>query len=452
MKWKSDWMEVGMKKVVLFLIGIAGTLILCCVIGAVSGLCPPQGPWPLPPWCEGSTISWPFTSNENPTPASTQITDEIVEEAPEALPPEVGIAQVTQEIISDLSLIQEYFDQGLTGMSAFTPEVNMGMGFSATLKGAHFACLTPVTQHGPSNIPPGFTAPLGASGFIGAPAGACAAGADPQAQFQDADGNAITAEKLVEENVTVIDYETLTGENPDIESLEQILTESIVPGDPALTTPDGWNEKVWEPLKAIQTPMESLMDYQLWNASDEIEDLVTSSMLDRMLEMGLPDMVLNAFQQSDHQGWFASRFAEEGDELAAMYIVAEFNGDLKGTIEETRTFHIPIVGELPEFGVMTGNGTVEFDHPVLGHIVFDVELQWTEWDEIGRVNGGSMSLIDQAGIYAIQFVFQPDGTKEGELYVDGELAGVVTLDVEGTSTYLDIQQDQTFPMDELSGK
>jgi len=130
-----------------------------------------------------------------------------------------------------------------------------------------------------------------------------------------------------------------------------------------------------------------------------------------------------------------------------MYIVAEFSGDLKGTIEETRTFHIPSAGMPPEFGIMTGDGTVEFSHPELGLIRFDVELEWTEWDEMGRVNGGSMSLIDQAGVYEIHITFSPDGTKEGELFVNGEYAGLVTLNVEGTSTYLDIQQGESFPLE-----
>ncbi|OGO18817.1 MAG: hypothetical protein A2Z14_00315 [Chloroflexi bacterium RBG_16_48_8] len=252
---------------------------------------------------------------------------------------------------------------------------------------------------------------------------------------------------MAEEDVAVIDYEILTGENPDVTSVEQILTQSIVPGDPDLTTPEGWNEKVWQPLKDTQAPMESLMDYQLWNSSDEIEDMVSSSVRERMVNMGIPDMVLNAFDQSDHDGWFASRHAEEANELAAMVIVAEFSGDLRGTIEETRTFHIPGAGKPPEFGIMTGDGTVEFEHPELGLIVLDVELEWTEWDDLGKVSGGSMSLIDQAGVYEIHITFQPDGTKEGELFVNGEYAGLVTLDVEGTSTYLDIQQDKSFPLD-----
>jgi hypothetical protein len=443
-----------MKKVVLVLVSVVSIAVVACVVGAVVGLCPPDGPWPLPPWCEGSTISWPFSPKSQTTYAVTEIVDDLEEKSEDTIveepmdePPEIGIATVSAEIVTDLSLIQEYFDNGITGMSGVTPDIHMGMGFSGMIRVVHLACLTPDSQRGSPRIPPSFRGPLGPSGFIGAPAGACAAGADPSVQFQDAEGDAITPEKLAEEDVTVIDYDILTGENPDVVSVEQILTQSIVPGDPDLTTPEGWNEKVWQPLKDVQTPMESLMDYQLWNTSDEIEEMVSDSVRERMVNMGIPDMVLNAFDQSDHHGWFASRYAEEANELSAMYIVAEFSGDLRGTIEETRTFHIPGVGMNPEFGIMTGEGTVEFDHPDLGLIIFDVELEWTEWDDLGRVIGGSTNLIDQAGIYEIHITFKPDGTKEGEIFVNGEYAGLVSLDVDGTSTYLDIQQDESFPLD-----
>jgi hypothetical protein len=442
-----------MKKVALLLVGVVGILVITCIAGAVIGLCPPEGPWPLPPWCEGSKISWPFNPKAQATYAITEIADEIDDattDNPQGdQPTEVGIAAVTAEIVTDLTLIQEYFDTGIMGMAGVTPDIDLGRGFSGTLRVVHLACLIPDAQGGPPSIPPSFRGPMSPSGFMGAPGGACAAGADPKVQFKDKGGDPITPERLADEDITVIDYETLTGENPEVESIQQILTQSIVPGDPALTTPEGWNEKVWEPLKETRSPMESLLDYQLWNTSDEIEEMVSGSVRERMVSMGIPDQVIHAFDQSDHHGWFASRYAEEANELAAMYIVAEFSGDLRGTIEETREFHIPGAGEPPEFGIMTGDGIVEFDHPELGLVIFDVELEWTEWDDLGRVNGGSMSLIDQAGVYEIHITFKPDGTKLGELFVYGEYAGLVTLDVEGTSTYLDIQQDESFPLDQL---
>ncbi len=40
-------------------IGVVGLITVCCLVVAAMwmfSICPPNGPWPLPPWCEGSTI------------------------------------------------------------------------------------------------------------------------------------------------------------------------------------------------------------------------------------------------------------------------------------------------------------------------------------------------------------------------------------------------------------
>ena len=34
--------------------------LLGVIAMAVFDLCPPPGPWPLPPWCPGSQFTWPF--------------------------------------------------------------------------------------------------------------------------------------------------------------------------------------------------------------------------------------------------------------------------------------------------------------------------------------------------------------------------------------------------------
>jgi hypothetical protein len=445
-----------MKKALLSLVSILGIAVVAGIVGVIFGLCPPDGPWPLPPWCEGSTLSWPISPKGMPKFVVTEIVDDIDQDPGDVAvdqplgeePSEVKIAAISVELFTDLSRIQAYFDNSIKELAEVAPEIAIGINPSGSLRVVHHASLIPDAQQDPSNIPPSFRGPLNPSGFMEAPVGACAAGADPRVQFQDAAGDLITAEKLDEEDVTVIDYEILAGENPEIVSLEKILAQSIVPGDPDLATPDGWNEKIWQPLKDTQTSMESLLDYQLWNSADDIEKMVISSIREHMINLGVPERVLNAFDQSNHEGWFASRYAEETNELATMHIVAEFSGDIQGEIEETRTFHIPGSGMLPEFGFMTGKGTVAFDHPELGTIVFDIEIEWTEWDDLGRVNVGTMNLIDQAGVYEILMAFLPDGTKQGELYIQNEYAGLVTLNVEGTSTYLDIKQNKTYSLDQ----
>ena len=52
-------MKKSLRVILISVLAIGG---LC--IAGVAGMffakvCPPQGPWPLPPWCEGSTITIP---------------------------------------------------------------------------------------------------------------------------------------------------------------------------------------------------------------------------------------------------------------------------------------------------------------------------------------------------------------------------------------------------------
>ena len=183
--------------------------------------------------------------------------------------------------------------------------------------------------------------------------------------------------------------------------------------------------------------MDSLIEYQLWNTADEIESLIADSIESRMQAMGIPNVVIEDFKQSERHGWFASRPAEPENELAAMDVVAEFDGAFQGVIEEERTFTLPEPGEMPEFGPMTGAGEISFDHPELGLLTFEVELDWSEWDELGRVSGGDMQMIEPSAGYEIHMTFQPDGTKEGDVYIAGELVGRVEMSVEGTETYME---------------
>jgi len=62
-----------MRTVMFLLAGIICTPILLVVLMAVFNVCPPQGPWPQPPWCEGSLYQLPiFGGSEESTPAPAQ--------------------------------------------------------------------------------------------------------------------------------------------------------------------------------------------------------------------------------------------------------------------------------------------------------------------------------------------------------------------------------------------
>jgi hypothetical protein len=422
-----------MKKALAWLSGFIVIVVVAIIGMAVLNICPPQGPWPQPPWCPGSPFEWPFSQ---PEAVAGEEAPELVEPSQAETEEEV-ITHMAEGVFSGLTRVQTYFDQGLRGMGQFTPELGRGMATISLSGSGHLACLRPLQGSGPYNIPEGFIGPLASDGYIPAPAGACGAGASPVVRFSDQAGQPVTGERLAEEQVQTIDFATLTGSDPEIPSLESLINSALQPGDMRLTTAQGWNEVLWEPLAARQQPMDSLIDYQLWNTADEIEVLVVDSIESRMEGMGIPDIVLESFHQSDRYGWFASRPSAPENELASMDIIAEFDGDFHGTVEEERTFYIPAAGEMPEFGPMTGSGELTFDHPSLGLLTFDIELAWSEWDELGRVNGGEMHMVEQSGGYEIHMTFRPDGTKEGEVYMNGELAGRVEMIVEGNNTYME---------------
>ncbi|MEZ0396746.1 MAG: serine/threonine-protein kinase [Anaerolineales bacterium] len=59
------------RRLFILLAVVLGPILLCilaCLAMWGFGICPPQGPWPQPPWCPGSPYIWPF--NE-PLPLET---------------------------------------------------------------------------------------------------------------------------------------------------------------------------------------------------------------------------------------------------------------------------------------------------------------------------------------------------------------------------------------------
>jgi hypothetical protein len=419
-------------------------LIVGCVVAAVLNLCPPQGPWPLPPWCPDSQFTWPFSRPQATEKGAIQAGGETQSGS---APPETHVARVAVDVISDLSAIQAYYDESVTGMASFQPPSAARMGGMSAVGYAHLAAMRSRQGTGDYGVPDGFLASLDESGYIPAPAGACAAGASPVVRFSNELGEPITGDTLAEEAVSVIDFSTLTGGVEGEPGLEEIMHEAIVPGDTRLATPGGWDEVLWDELASYQAPMDSLMDYHLWTISSDLEAIIAGSVEEQLGTMGVPQVVLDAFERSAKENWFASRPPEDGSSLGSMDIVAEFAGDLTGTIEETRTFHLPEPGGKPEFGIMMGEGVLSFEHPTMGALTFDVELEWTSWDDMGRVNGGEMLMVSQDGGYEIHMVFQPDGTKEGGVYVDGVEVGKVNMDVDGNSTYLHLEDNTNYEVE-----
>jgi hypothetical protein len=419
-----------MKNLLKFLAVLLGVIILAVAAMAVFNICPPQGPWPMPPWCPGSSISWPLSESSQQAAGESAA-------APAEMSENERLARMAIGLMADLATVNTYFNDAASSLGevkALAPT-----GYPGMVQGTAARCAAPSLQ-GPGKIPSGFLDPLPASGYIPAPAGACAVGASPSASFLTAGGNKITPELLQEKAIQVIDFEELTGGDIQGRKLESTLSSLITPGDQSLASSDGWNQKVWSQMEASQTPADSLMDYQLWTVASEIEAAIVENMAARLESQGLPSQVLNAFRNSQIAGWYASPPAEEADRIAAMEIEAEFTGRTEGTIYERRDFSLPNLGEMPVFGPMSGEGSVVYHDPELGDFPFELDISWTSWDQLGRVTAGEITFSDEADGVVIEMTTLEDDSRTADLYRDGQQVGVVRVSPQGEITYQDLTQ------------
>ncbi len=154
--------------------------------------------------------------------------------------------------------------------------------------------------------------------------------------------------------------------------------------------------------------------------------------------------ILDAFDKSDKEGWVGYPPASQKDQISKMEIKADFEGNVEGTVYEERDFSLNLSGD-PEFGPITGNGELFISDPEIGNnIKFEAYLEWTQWDAMGKPTEGLVVLENKDKGYKIEIATKPDGSKDGKFFENGEQAGTVSVDVEGHSTYLNIEtQDNT---------
>ena len=449
-------------KTLLKLIGIV-FLVGMLALGVMAFLefCPPQGPWPQPPWCPGSSISWPFSDSSEvsisgedantTTGDSSQAAEaegmiaEVEEDATFGSEMSEGerLARVAVGLVEDLSTVNTYFnDAGSSfgNIQVYSPKTDLLQVGKSTGKLLAPPRLTTLLPQGSGEIPSGFLDPLPESGYIPAPEGACAVGASPSASFLNQDGERITPELMSDKNIQVIGFDELTGGSIQGRKLEETIRSLIKPGDMDLATPDGWNNKVWSQLAVKQTRAESMMDYYLWSVSDQIEAEVVGEIAATLNSMGLPSQVMNAFQTSQTSGWYANQAPEEADMISAMEIEAVFSGRTEGTIYEKRDFSLPDLGEMPQFGPMTGEGSVVYHDPDFGDYPFDLELDWHKWDQLGRVTAGELVFTDQEHGVVIEMTVNEDNSRVAHVYRDEVEVGVVNVDTNGEVTYQDLTE------------
>jgi hypothetical protein len=172
-----------------------------------------------------------------------------------------------------------------------------------------------------------------------------------------------------------------------------------------------------------------------------------------MVAEGVPQMMIDAYDASDKTGWFSNLQPTGADDLAQMDIIAEMTGTVNGIVHEQRDFSIPGLGQSPEFGPQTGDGTVTWDAPEIGEVDFSVDISLDQFDEQGRAIGGEVTAdaIDYEG-YQVVFTFNPDGSKDGVVLKNGEEVGqlTMTVDQDKFENYIDVKEGTEIKLPEDS--
>ena len=163
----------------------------------------------------------------------------------------------------------------------------------------------------------------------------------------------------------------------------------------------------------------------------------------------MPQIVLDAYDDSASGDWYANSEPTPEDALAQMDIEAELTGSFDGTVHEQRDFSIPGAGKDPIYGVQTGDGIVTWNNPQVGPIDMSVNINLDQFDEQGRTTGGTVvaDAIDYEG-YQIVFTFKPDGSKDGVVLKDGVEVGKLTMTVDHSKfeNYVDIKSGTVMPI------
>ncbi|MCX7912633.1 MAG: hypothetical protein N2506_06720, partial [Dehalococcoidales bacterium] len=233
-------------------------------------------------------------------------------------------------------------------------------------------------------------------------------------------------------DVRILPVELINAPQDDPDSLLSLLRKLMPGRDSRLGTPEGWNTLFWDKVKEFQVPAKSLIDYQTWTLSGDLEKQIVASFRQGMIDGGISPFALNAFDQSNISGWAAANPPTPGDAIALMDIQAVLSGSVEGTVHEWREFRIPRLGSDPVFGVQYGNGTVTMNLPGYGPMDAAVDIRFDQFDELGKAVGGTVTAIplDVDG-YRVVFTYKPDGSKEGQVFdPNGNIVGYLTMAVD----------------------
>lgn len=349
-------------------------------------------------------------------------------------------ASAMADFFYNINAVNNYYSEGLTSMSAF------GGGEDAAVStGIKVSLVSYTFGEAKDNIPPELLEKLPPDGKMAAPPGACPAAAEPYESFITAGGDVVTPELLLDKGVITLPSEMVNAPMNDPNSLYMLMRQMVPLNDMRLANSGGWDTLLWDKLRAMQAPAESLIDYQMWTLSDDLEAQVIAAFRQSLEAQGVPDMVLDAFDQSNSAGWYAQNPPSPSDALAMMDITATLTGSVSGVVHEWREFSIPSLGSDPVFGDQHGDGTVTIDIPEIGAVECTVVILFDQFDEKGRaVNGTVTATPVNSGDYEVIFDYKPDGSKEGRI-IDiktGEIIGYLTMtvDAEKFTNYVSVKE------------
>ena len=343
----------------------------------------------------------------------------------------------------NLNIVHNYYSDGLTAMSSF--QVGDGtITSSIRYNGVMLADYNPADFGDEKNkIPTEMSDKLPPDGAMAAPPGACPAAAEPYEKFMTKDGEVVTPDLFKEKDVVTLPVSMINASQNDPGSLFSIMKKLVPQNDMRLGDASGWNTLLWDKLKALQVPATTLMDYQMWTLSGDLESQLVAKFRQSLIDAGVPQRVIDAFDQSKNSGWYAKTRPSSGDALAKMDIQAKLTGTVNGTVHEWRDITFPALGQDPVFGVQHGDGTVNFDLPKIGQVKCSVDIMFDQFDDLGRAINGTVTAtaVDYQG-FQIVFTYTPDGGKNGVVYQDGKEIGYLTMttDAEKFTNYITVKE------------
>ena len=295
-----------------------------------------------------------------------------------------------------------------------------------------------------STPPDSFFEPISEDGYINVPkGGGCPLGATTYIRFLTEEEKEIILEFIKSLGAETIPYDILSLPPSDQKSIISVISQKLTPENRELIKASYWNKEIWGTeggagLKALQQDVKSIMDYYFWSNAPEIESIITKGIESKLSNIG-SQPIIDAFNESDKIGWIGYPPAEEKDQISIMEIKADFSGNVTGTVNEKRNFSLDLNGE-PEFGTITGEGELSVSDPAIGeNVKFEAKLEWTKWDEMGKPIEGLVILENKEKGYRIEITTKTDGTKEGVFFENGKQVGSVNVNIEGHTTYLNIE-------------